>query len=244
LKEVSEMKKLLFIGIAVLVVGFCYHAGGETDQQKWCPLCSMNLKMFWKTTHWLTFSDGKRTGYCSIHCASKVYQARPTEIDQWEVADYDTKNLVNAHKAHFLIGSDLPGTMTPVSKLAFASLKTAKNYQKDRGGTLGSLDDALKEAIEGRGEDMALIKKKKAKMSGMGKKLAGKYDCFKCHGEGGTGGKAIGWSSPKFAEEMDSRVKIKQQILSGSHQMQGYQGKVTEKELHAITIYVWTMRSQ
>lgn len=236
------MRKRMFLWTLVLVSGVFFFTAAQAEEQKWCPLCSMNLKMFWKTTHWLTFSDGKRIGYCSIHCASKVYQKRPTEIDQWEVADYHMKTLINAHRAYFLIGSDLPGTMTPVSKLAFASRDVAKGYQKEHGGTLGTMDDALEHAIEGRGEDMALIKKKKAKMSAVGRKLAGKHGCYKCHGEGGTGGTAKAWSTSQFADRMDSRVKIKQVILGGTHKMEGYQGKLKEKELHAITIYVWTQR--
>jgi mono/diheme cytochrome c family protein len=235
------MRKLI-IGCFVLISAFLFFSAVQAEEQKWCPLCSMNLKMFWKTSHWLTFSDGKRTGYCSIHCASKVYQKRPTEIDRWEVADYHMKTLINAHRAYFLMGSDLPGTMTPASKLAFASYDVAKRYQKKHGGSIGTLDDALERAIEGRGEDMALIKKKKAKMSAMGKKLAGKHGCYGCHGNGGTGGTARGWNTSQFADRMDSRVKIKQVILGGTHKMQGFQGKIPEKELHAITIYVWTQR--
>jgi nitrous oxide reductase accessory protein NosL len=238
------MRKSFIVWTFVFVSGLCLLTTVHAEEQKWCPLCSMNLKMFWKTSHWLTLSDGKTTGYCSIHCASKIYQKRPTDIDRWEVADYDMKTLINAHRAYFLIGSDLPGTMTPVSKLAFASHDVAKSYQKEHGGTIGSLDDALTRAIEGRGEDMALIKKKKAKMSAMGKKLAGKQGCFSCHGEGGAGGEAVAWNTSEFASSMDSRVKIKTVILGGSHKMEGYQGKITEKELHAITIYVWTQRPE
>lgn len=236
------MRKGLIVCSLIFVLSSFVFTSVQAEEQKWCPLCSMNLKMFWKTTHWLTFSDGTRTGYCSIHCASKVYQDRATDIDRWEAADYDTKKLINGRKAHFLIGSDLPGTMTPVSKLAFASLDVAKKYQKEHDGTIGTLDDALKRALEGRGEDMALIKKKKAKMSAMGKKLAGKHGCYKCHGEGGTGGTAIGWNTAEFAKKMDSRVKIKEKILGGTPKMEGYKGKITEKELHAITIYLWTQR--
>jgi len=238
------MRKRSILCIFILVSTLFIFASVHAEEQKYCPLCSMNLKMFWKTSHWLTFSNGTRTGYCSIHCASKVYQKGPTEIDRWEVADYDTKKLIDGRKAHFLIGSDLPGTMTPVSKLAFASLDVAKRYQKDNGGSIGTLDDALKRAIEGRGEDMAVIKKKVAKMSAMGKKLAGKYGCYKCHGDGGAGGQAIAWNSPEVAKKMDNRVKIKQQILGGSHNMPGYKGKIPEKPLHAITIYVWTRRAK
>jgi mono/diheme cytochrome c family protein len=235
------MRKLI-IWCFVLISAFLFFSEVQAEEQQWCPLCSMNLKMFWKTSHWLTFLDGKTTGYCSIHCASKVYQKRPTDIDRWEVADYHMKALINAHRAYFLIGSDLPGTMTPVSKLAFASHGVAKNYQKEHGGSIGSLDDALQRAIEGRGEDMALIIEKKAKVSAMGKKLARKHGCYGCHGDGGTGGTARAWNTSEFADRMDSRVKIKHVILSGTHKMQGYQGKITEKELHAITIYVWTQR--
>lgn len=238
------MRKRSILCIFILVSTLFIFASVHAEEQKYCPLCSMNLKMFWKTSHWLTFSNGTRTGYCSIHCASKVYQKGPTEIDRWEVADYDTKKLIDGRKAHFLIGSDLPGTMTPVSKLAFSSLDVAKRYQKEHGGSIGTLDDALKRAIEGRGEDMAVIKKKKAMMATMGEKLAGKFECYKCHGDGGAGGQAIAWNSPEVAKKMDNRVKIKQQILGGSHNMPGYKGKIPEKPLHAITIYVWTRRAK
>jgi hypothetical protein len=238
------MRKSFIVWILVFVSSLCLLAAVHAEEQKWCPVCSMNLKMFWKTTHWLTSSDGKTTGYCSIHCASKISQKMPTDIDRWEVADYDMKTLINAHRAYFLIGSDLPGTMTPVSKLGFASQDVAKNYQKEHGGTIGSLEDALTRAIEGRGGDMALIKERKAKMSAMGKKLARKHGCFSCHGEGGTGGTAVAWNTTEFARSMDSRVKIKKVILGGSHKMVGYQGKITEKELHPITIFVWTQRPE
>ena len=239
------MRKGLIIFTLVLVSGLFLFTMVQAEEQKYCPLCSMNLKMFWKTSHWLTFSDGTRTGYCSIHCASIVYKKRASDIDRWEVADYDTKKIINAYKAHFLIGSDLPGTMTPVSKLAFASLDVAKRYQQKNGGKIGTFDDALKRALEGLGEDMAMIKKKVAKMSAMGKKLAGKHGCYKCHGEGGTGGWAPGWNTKEFAKNMDNRVKIKEKILVGTpYKMEGYKGKITEKELHGITIYIWTQRAK
>jgi nitrous oxide reductase accessory protein NosL len=216
----------------------------QAEEQKYCPLCSMNLKMYWKTSHWLTFSDGTRTGFCSIHCTSEVYQQKATEIDRWEVTDYDTENLVDARKAHFLIGSDLPGTMTPVSKLAFGALATAKKYQEKHGGAIGSLDDALKQALEGRGEDMAMIKEKAAKVSALGRALAEKQGCDTCHGDGGAGGKAVAWNSRDFARRMDSLVKIKEAVLGGAHGMEGYGEKITEQDLHAIAVYVWSQRAQ
>jgi hypothetical protein len=216
----------------------------QTEEQKYCPLCSMNLKMFWKTNHWLTFSEGPKTGYCSIHCAAIIYKDRASEIDHWEVVDYDTGKLFDARAAYFLIGSDLPGTMTPVSKLAFNQRHIAEKYQKEHGGKIGNFSEALERALEGLGEDMAMIKKKVAKMSGMGKALGGKHGCYKCHGDAGKGGQAVGWQTQAFAKRMGNRVKIKEAILAGSHAMEGYEGKLTEKELHAITLYIWTNRAK
>ncbi len=236
------MKKTLSLGSLILLSVLIAFTIVHAENQKWCPLCSMNLKMFWKTSHWITFMDGTRVGYCSIHCASEVYKNRTTDIDRMEVADYDTKKLIDSHNAHFLIGSDLAGTMTPISKLAFASLDVARKYQKEHGGIIGSLDDALKQALEGRGEDMAMIKKKVVRVARMGNKLSRKHGCYRCHGEGGTGGEAPGWNTEEFSKRMDSRVKIKKKILAGNPKMEGYDGKITEKELHAIAVYIWTKK--
>jgi hypothetical protein len=134
--------------------------------------------------------------------------------------------------------------MTPVSKLAFNMRHVAEKYQKEHGGKIGNFDEALERALKGLGEDMALIKKKVIKVSEMGKNLAGKHGCYKCHGENGKGGEAIGWQTPEFAKRMDSRVVIKKSILGGSHKMAGYEGKLAEKELHAITVYIWINRAK
>jgi nitrous oxide reductase accessory protein NosL len=243
-QEVFVMRRGMIVCSLILISGVFLFGSIYAEEQKYCPLCGMNLQMFRKTNHWLTFSDGTKTGYCSIHCAAIVYQKRGGEIDHWEVADYDTGKLFDARAAYFLVGSDLPGTMTPVSKLAFNFRDVAEKYQDAHGGKLVNFDEALRLALEGLGEDMTMIKEKVAKMSSMGKKLIGKHGCTKCHGEGGAGGSAISWRSTEFAKSMDNRVKIKEAILNGSHKMEGYKGKINEKELHAITLYIWTNRAK
>jgi len=241
------LRKLMCLGvIVVLIIGLALSLTGvraeNQGEPKWCPLCSMNLRMFWKTNHRLTFADGTKAQTCSIHCAAIIYQKRAAEIDKWEAVDYDTERFINAKEAYFLIGSDLPGTMTAVSKLAFKSERTAKEYQNDHGGTIDTFDDALNRALADLGEDMEMIRKKVAKMSQMGKNLAAKHGCYKCHGQDGKGGEATAWNSPEFAEKMDARVKIKEAILGEVHKP-SYQGRIPEKELHAITLYIWTLRS-
>jgi hypothetical protein len=41
---------------------------------------------------------------------------------------------------------------------------------------------------------------------------------------------------------MDNRVKIKEAIIKGCQGMHGYEGKIDEKDLHSITLYIWSLR--
>jgi len=212
------------------------------EEPKWCPLCGMNLKMYHQTSNRITFSDRAQTQTCSIFCAAQIYEKRPTEIDRWEVVDYETKIFIDARKAHWLIGSNIPGVMTAVSKIAFSSSEDAKKYQKNHGGTIGTFDDALNRTLSDMGSDRKMIMARVAERAKMGKDLAGKQGCYKCHGEDGKGGTASGWNTPAFSKKMDTRVKIKEAIIKGCPGMQGYEGKIDEKDLHSITLYIWSLR--
>jgi len=212
------------------------------EEPKWCPLCSMNLKMYHQTSNRLTFSDGTKVQTCSIFCAAQFYEKRPTEIDRWEVVDYETKGWIDARKAHWLIGSDIPGVMTAVSKIAFLSLEDVKKYQQKHGGTIGTFDDALNRTLSDMGSDRKMIMARVAERVKMGKDLAGKQGCYKCHGEEGKGGTASGWNTPAFSKKMDNQVKIKEAITKGVPKMHGYEGKIDEKDLHSITLYIWSLR--
>jgi nitrous oxide reductase accessory protein NosL len=212
------------------------------EEPKWCPLCGMNLKMYHQTSNRLTFSDGSKVQTCSIFCAAQFYEKRPTEIDQWEVVDYETKGWIDARKAKWLIESDIPGVMTAVSKLAFLTMEDAKKYQKKHGGTIGTFDDALNRTLSDLGSDRKMIMAKVANMAKMGKDLAGNYGCYNCHGEEGKGGTASGWNTSEFSKKMGSRVKVKEAITKGCPGMNGFEGKMNEKDLHAITLYIWGLR--
>ncbi len=212
------------------------------EEPKWCPLCGMNLKMYHQTSNRLTFSDGAKVQTCSIFCAAQFYEKRPTEIDRWEVVDYETKGWIDARKANWLIESDIPGVMTAVSKLAFSSLGDAQKYQKKHGGTLGNFDDALNRTLSDMGSDRKMIMGRVAERVKDGKDLAGKHGCYKCHGEEGKGGTASGWNTSEFAKRMDTRIKIKEAITKGCQGMHGYEGKIDEKDLHSITLYIWSLR--
>lgn len=212
------------------------------EEPQWCPLCGMNLKMYHQTNNRLTFSDGSKIQTCSIFCAAQIYEKRAAEIDRWEVVDYETKGWIEARKANWLIESDIPGVMTAVSKLAFLTMDDAKKYQQKHGGTIGIFDDALNRTLSDLGSDRKMIMARVAERAKIGKDFAGKYGCYKCHGEEGKGGTASGWNTPEFTKRMDTRIKIKEAITKGCQGMHGYEGKMDEKDLHSITLYIWSLR--
>jgi len=240
-------KKFYLITTSFIILSFyfCLALPFNTDakeEPRWCPLCGMDLKMYHQTSNRLTFSDGTKVQTCSIFCAAQFYEKRPTEIDRWEVVDYETKGWIDARKAKWLIESDIPGVMTAVSKLAFFSPGDAQKYQKKHGGTLGKFDDALNRTLSDMGSDRKMIMVRVAERTKEGRDLAGKHGCYKCHGEEGKGGTASGWMTPAFSKKMDNRVKIKEAITKGCQGMHGYEGKMDEKDLHSITLYIWSLR--
>jgi nitrous oxide reductase accessory protein NosL len=236
---------LMFVVFIILWVNFLLTPSFNIEakeEARWCPLCGMNLKMYHQTSNRLTFSDRTQTQTCSIFCAAQIYEKRPTEIERWEVVDYEIKTFIDVKKAHWLIGSNIPGVMTAVSKIAFASPGDAQKYQKGHGGTIATFDDALNRTLSDMGSDRKMIMARVAERTKMGKDLAGKHGCFKCHGEEGKGGTASGWNTPECSKRMDSRVKIKEAITKGVPGMIGYEGKIDEKDLHSITLYIWSLR--
>src|SRR4030043_1399173 len=236
---------LIAVVFIILWINFLLSPSSNVKAKKeprWCPICGMNLEMYHQTSNRVTFSDGLKVQTCSIFCAAQFYEKRPTEIDRWEVVDYETKGWIDARKAKCLIESDIPGVMTAVSKLAFSSLEIAKKYQKKHGGTIGIFDDALNRTLSDMGSDRKMIMARVAEMAKMGKDLAGKQGCYKCHGEEGKGGTASGGNTPAFSKKMDGRGKIKEAITKGCPGMHGYEGKIDGKGLHAITLYIWSLR--
>jgi len=224
----------------LLMLGTLSLAGVE---KRWCPLCGMNLEMFRKTNVRYTFKDGTSQRYCSWHCAAIVYKKRKDDIVKVEVADFVTGKFIPADKAYYLVGSDLPGVMTVRSKKAFASLEEAKKFQKEHGGKIVRYPEVLEMAIEDLPKDMGLLRVKMSKKAQIGKKVAEAKGCFKCHGPGGKGiGKAPAWTSPGFAKRMSSKIKIKKVILEGKGKMPSFEGKISEKELQALMLYIWTIR--
>lgn len=123
----------------------------ENDIQKHprCIICGMDRRKFHFARHLLHYGDSHTEGTCSIHCAAEcMLKERHRGFLAIYAPDYgaegEPKPLIEAASASYLIGSDLRGVMSGVSKYAFASAEAARRAQVVAGGGIGTFADAIK----------------------------------------------------------------------------------------------------
>jgi len=114
------------------------------------------------------YEDGTVAATCSLHCAAidiaLNIDKMPSKI---EVADYNTKELINAEDAVWVLGGDKQGVMTMRAKWAFPVKEDAETFMKASGGTAVSFDEAMKAAFEDMYGDTKMIREKRKKMMKM-----------------------------------------------------------------------------
>jgi nitrous oxide reductase accessory protein NosL len=138
----------------------------ELEKYPKCPYCGMDRNQWHHSRHLVHYDDGLADGTCSIHCLAISLSLN---IDRGPAAIYaadfgvdgQPKPLVEVDAATYLIGAKLKGTMTANSKMAFASLDTAKAVQAEKGGKLADFDEALREAYLGMANDTLMIRKRR-----------------------------------------------------------------------------------
>jgi nitrous oxide reductase accessory protein NosL len=137
-----------------------------------CPECGMTLPMFYKTNHAATV-NGKVKQYCSIHCLVEDMNkgAKATDI---KVVDTNTLKFIDANKAFYVVGSHKKGTMTMVSKYAFAKKADAEAFAKANGGKVTDFKGALEAAKSDFAKDSKMIAKKQKMMAQKGEMIYGK----------------------------------------------------------------------
>ena len=112
-----------------------------------CKQCGMDRPTFARSRMMVVYADGSKHGTCSLQCtAANLKAADGKRIKSILVADYDTRQLIDAKSAKWVIGGKLPGVMSPVAKWAFAKEQAAKQFIKENGGKLATFDEALKMA--------------------------------------------------------------------------------------------------
>lgn len=190
---------------------------GETKM--WCPVCGMNLKMFYKTSHAVILNDNRKIQYCSIRCLAAEWPAIEGKVSKILVTDIKSEKLINAQKAFYVVGSKIPGTMSMVSKLAFEHEADAKAFAQENGGDVTSFDVAFLKARESLKDDVdSFVKKKQKGMYPMGEKIysnACQKDALHVH---------------EFNTISELKASLKKTKVCG---------ELNEQELQAVGLYLW-----
>jgi nitrous oxide reductase accessory protein NosL len=127
-----------------------------------CKYCGMDREKFGHSRMLLEYDDGSVIGTCSLHCVAVdlavTLDRSPTAI---KVGDLDTKELVDAEKAVWVVGGDRPGVMTKRAKWAFRDRAAAEAFVKQHGGTIATFDEAMRAAYADMYEDGKMIREKR-----------------------------------------------------------------------------------
>ncbi len=189
----------------------------------WCPICGMNLKIFYKTSHASKLTDnGKDRQYCSVRCLLVDMEEYKIDLKGVKVVDLTTEKLIDANKAFYVMGSKVMGTMTKVSKLAFAKKSDAEAFAKKMGGEVVDFKAVLKSAKESLKKDIAMgNKKKQKKVYPMGKKIFEKMCDKKI-------------DPTTYNEINELKADIKARKLCGDLK--------SPKKFQAVSLYLWEVK--
>jgi copper chaperone NosL len=110
----------------------------------------------------VTYDDGSQLGTCSIHCLAVDLALNIDKTPKTiEAGDYNTKNLIDAEKAVWVIGGNKPGVMSKRAKWAFAKKSDAEAFVEAEGGKVATFEDAMKAAYEDMYFDTKMIRERK-----------------------------------------------------------------------------------
>ena len=141
-----------------------------------CPYCGMMREMYSHTRHLIVYGNDTVDGTCSLHCAAISLalnmDAGPKTIYAGDAgAEGEVKPLADSAAMTYVIDPAKPGTMTAVSKWAYAdAAKAEAAVAASPGAKAVGFDEALVLAFGDMAKDTLMIRKRrgeKRKQMGM-----------------------------------------------------------------------------
>ena len=130
-----------------------------------CDYCGMDRGQYAHSRMFITYDDLTEFGACSLHCAALDLASHldktPKRI---HVGDYNTKQLIDAESAFWVIGGSKLGVMTERGKWAFERKRDAETFLRGNGGVLATFDEAIQAAYEDMYSDWKTIRNRKKVM--------------------------------------------------------------------------------
>jgi copper chaperone NosL len=152
----------LMLAFMIIFTGTIAFAQQDVDKHAACKYCGMDRKMFAHSRMLLIYEDGSELGTCSLHCMAVDLALNIDKMPKTiQVGDYNTKNLIDAENAIWVIGGDKPGVMSNRAKWAFEKKADAEAFIMQNKGTLADFETAIKTSYEDMYADTQMIREKR-----------------------------------------------------------------------------------
>ncbi len=149
---------LLFTGM----VAIAQKTQEDVQKHPSCKYCGMNRQHFGYSRILIEYDDASTVGTCSIHCAAIELAINIDKTPRAiQVGDYNSKALIDAEKASWVIGGSKMGVMTKRAKWAFEKKEDAERFIKENGGETATFDVAMKDAYEDMYSDTKMIRERR-----------------------------------------------------------------------------------
>ncbi len=160
----KQILSVLFIACVLSIGGVAF---GDADIQQYpsCKYCGMDRAKFAHSRMFVEYDDGTSLGTCSIHCLAIDLVVNMDKTPRsMKVGDYNSKKLIDAEKAFWVIGGNKPGVMTKKAKWAFENKADAEKFITENGGSPATFDEAMKATFEDMYADTKMIREKRKMM--------------------------------------------------------------------------------
>jgi nitrous oxide reductase accessory protein NosL len=145
---------------------FRWFAGAQSkediDVHKDGKYCGMSRGMFDFSRMLIEYEDGSTVAVCSAHCAAvelaNSIDKTPKAI---KVGDFNSKLLINAEKAFWVVGGSKPGVMSKRGKWAFEKKEDADAFLKTNQGSMVVFEEAMKMSYEDMYDDTKAIRERR-----------------------------------------------------------------------------------
>ncbi len=142
------MKQRIFLifSIAAMIlslVTLTAIAETDIDQHRNCRHCGMDRKAYGYSRMLMEYKDGTRVGTCSLHCVVTELNNKGGEVVSIKVADRNTRQLIDAEKAVWILGGKKRGVMTMQAKWAFATREAGQQFVDTYGGLITTWNEVL-----------------------------------------------------------------------------------------------------
>jgi len=127
-----------------------------------CKYCGMDREKFGHSRMLVEYEDGTSLGTCSLHCLAVELALHIDKTPKATlVGDYNSKTLIDAEKAFWVIGGNKMGVMTKRAKWAFGKKEDAEKFKAENGGDLVSFEQAIKASYEDMYADTKMIRERR-----------------------------------------------------------------------------------